>query len=151
MAFVAKAPPNGSRLKFSPRMRSKLRLKSSGNGCASPMRTIPMLILPALLLGGCSSRQTSVLGRAPNAQPPTDVRLLSSQAGNVVTLEGEMVEKCPVAGCWFMLRDKTGIVRVDTKAAGFVVSEVPLHTKMTVSGIVAPGYEVGLKASGVRY
>lgn len=114
-------------------------------------RFVPLLVLPVLLLAGCRSKQTSVLGKAPDAQSPTEVRLLSAKAGSAVTVQGEMVEKCPVAGCWFMLRDKTGIVRVDTKAAGFVVSEVPLHTQMTVSGTVAPGTEIGLKASGVRY
>lgn len=114
-------------------------------------RCIPFLFLSALLLSGCASQQTSVLGKAPVAQQPTEVRLLPAKAGSVVTIQGEMVEKCPVAGCWFMLRDKTGTVRVDTKQAGFVVSEVPLHTQMTVSGTVAPGTEVGVKASGVRY
>lgn len=114
-------------------------------------RHIPILILPVLLLTGCASKQTSVLGKAPEAQAPTEVRLLSAKAGSVVNLQGEMVEKCPVAGCWFMLRDKTGTVRVDTKDAGFVVSEVPLHTQMTVRGTVASGTEVGVKASGVRY
>lgn len=62
-----------------------------------------------------------------------------------------MTEKCPVAGCWFMLRDKTGIVRVDTKNAGFVVTEVPVHTQMTVTGTVASGTPPGLNATGIRY
>jgi len=114
-------------------------------------RLVSLPILSAMLLVGCGSRQTSILGRSPDAQSLTEVRQLSAKAGSAVTVQGEMVEKCPVAGCWFMLRDKTGIVRVDTKAAGFVVSEVPLHTQMTVSGTVAPGTEIGLKASGVRY
>lgn len=114
-------------------------------------RYVPLSLLPALLLTGCRAKQTNVLGKAPDAQAPTTVRLLSAKAGTVVTLRGEMVEKCPVAGCWFMLRDKTGIVRVDTKQGGFVVSDVPLHTTMTVSGAVASGTEIGVKASGVCY
>jgi len=114
-------------------------------------RLVPLSILSVLLLAGCGSRQNSVLGKAPDAQSLTEVRLLSAKAGSAVTVQGEMVEKCPVAGCWFMLRDKTGIVRVDTKAAGFVVSEVPLHTQMTVSGTVDAGSEIGVKATGVRY
>lgn len=114
-------------------------------------RVVPLLVLPALLLAGCGSKQTNVLGKPPEQKRTADVRELASKAGSVVTVQGEMVEKCPVAGCWFMLRDKTGIVRVDTKQAGFVVSEVPLHTTMTVSGTIASGTEVGLKATGVRY
>ncbi len=63
-----------------------------------------------------------------------------------------MVEKCPVAGCWFKLQDNTGTIRVDTKAAGFVVVKVPLESKITVSGkIVTEGDETLLEASGVRY
>jgi uncharacterized protein YdeI (BOF family) len=116
-----------------------------------PARRIAPLILFALFLAGCGSRQTSVLGTPPAAQTPTTVRLLSARAGSVVTVQGEMVEKCPVAGCWFMLRDRSGTVRVDTKQAGFVVSEVPLHTQMTVRGTVTAGDEVSLKATGVRY
>ena len=62
-----------------------------------------------------------------------------------------MIEKCPVAGCWFKLRDSSGVVRVDTKAAGFVVSDVPLHIQMTVQGKIVPGAEAGIAASGIRY
>ena len=114
-------------------------------------RCVPLLVLPALLLAGCASKQTNVLGKAPGAQAPILVRALKFNGGNFVNLQGEMVEKCPVAGCWFMLRDKTGIVRVDTKQAGFVVSEVPLHSTLTVSGTVTSGTEISVKASGVRY
>lgn len=114
-------------------------------------RCLPLLVLPALLLTGCAQKPSNVLGVAPASQTNTEVKQLAAKNGSVVTIQGEMVEKCPVAGCWFMLRDKTGTVRVDTKQAGFVVSEVPLHTQMTVSGTVASSPEVGVKASGVRY
>ena len=50
-----------------------------------------------------------------------------------------------------MLKDKTGVVRVDTKSAGFVVSDVPLHTTMTVSGQIVPGNEPQISATGVSY
>ncbi len=76
---------------------------------------------------------------------------MKTTAARTVTLRGEMVEKCPVAGCWFKLRDQTGIVRVDTKAAGFVVSDVSLHTQMTVQGKVVPGGETQIAATGLRY
>ena len=68
-----------------------------------------------------------------------------------VTLKGEMVERCPTAGCWFDLKDGTGKVRVDTKNAGFVMTEVPLHSQVTVSGTVSKGNMLLVKASGVSY
>ena len=60
-----------------------------------------------------------------------------------------MIEKCPVAGCWFKLRDQTGVMRVDTKAAGFVVTDVPLHTRMRVQG--RADTQGGVAATGIRY
>ncbi len=69
-----------------------------------------------------------------------------------VALCGEMVEKCPVAGCWFRLRDRTGTVKVDTKSAGFVVVEIPVGAKLTVAGRVATeGNETIIEATGLRY
>jgi uncharacterized protein YdeI (BOF family) len=62
-----------------------------------------------------------------------------------------MIEKCPVAGCWFVLRDKTGTVRVDTKAAGFVVTEVPLNTELTVQGTLVKGVQPSFAAKGIRF
>lgn len=63
-----------------------------------------------------------------------------------------MIEKCPAAGCWFRLQDETGTIKVDTKSAGFVVSAVPLETKITVAGkIHDTGEEVTIEATGVRY
>ena len=63
-----------------------------------------------------------------------------------------MVEKCPTAGCWFRLRDNTGVIKVDTKSTGFVVVDVPLETKITVSGkVVADGNDVQIEATGIRY
>ena len=57
-----------------------------------------------------------------------------------------------MAGCWFDVRDPSGTLRVDTKAAGFVVLDLPLQTTVTVSGRVArSGAERILDATGLRY
>ena len=93
-----------------------------------------------------------MLGTPPEAAANTTVKQVAQvTSGKSVTLSGEMTEKCPVAGCWFMLKDKTGIVRVDTKASGFVVSDVPLHSTLTVTGTVIAGTQPGVAATGVRY
>jgi uncharacterized protein YdeI (BOF family) len=104
------------------------------------------------LMAGCGKAPETTLGVQPASATTVTVKeLANASKDQKVTLRGEMIEKCPVAGCWFILRDKTGTVRVDTKAAGFVVSEVPLHTTMTVSGAATPGTQPGLSATGLSY
>jgi len=57
-----------------------------------------------------------------------------------------------VAGCWFILQDSTGRVRIDTKTAAFVVTEVPLRTRMAVAGKVEQEEDVtNLSATGARF
>ena len=87
-------------------------------------------VITFIALSGCGSRPETTRGAAlPAVAISNVVQLTQVERTKPVLLRGEMIDKCPVAGCWFMLRDKTGIVRVDTKAAGFVVSDVPLHTR----------------------
>ena len=116
------------------------------------MRLAGTVLVCLLLAVGCHKPTSTVLGKAPEGEPQT---ILSVKAGDTppqVTLSGVMIEKCPVAGCWFRLRDGTGIIKVDTKLAGFVVVDLPLETKMTVAGkIVADGNEVAIEATGLRY
>jgi uncharacterized protein YdeI (BOF family) len=116
------------------------------------LRGLGLGLMVGMTLVGCGQTHKNVLGLAPAvAATATAHALAKLPATQKVTLHGEMIEKCPVAGCWFILRDKTGTVRVDTKAAGFVVSNVPLHTDLIVSGTVVPGTQPGLAATGVRY
>lgn len=98
---------------------------------------------------GCRSQHSTVRGIAPTG-PIVAVRDLKD-TGKPVVLQGTMVEKCPVAGCWFMLRDKTGVIKVDTKGAGFVVTDVPLNIRVTVSGVLKTSGERLLAANGMRF
>ncbi len=110
-----------------------------------------LVVLGLGLLVGCSSGGSETLGVAPTGAATNIAAALAQPKGAPVTVEGEIVEKCPVAGCWFVLRDATGTVRVDTKQAGFVVVDVPLHAHVTVSATVAAhGEEPGLAAVGLR-
>ena len=125
-------------------LRNVLR---NGYGVAALVCTLPLLPTSA----GCARRgQAALLGAAPPANASvTMVRDLKPTVP--VALQGVMVEKCPVAGCWFMLRDKSGVIKVDTKAAGFVVTNVPLGTTVTVAGTLPNKGERRVSATGLRY
>ncbi|MBU6400409.1 MAG: hypothetical protein KGS61_08840 [Verrucomicrobia bacterium] len=116
------------------------------------MRITLLLPLCLFLVTGCHHAPRNVLGKPPRGP---QYSILSIKAGTTppqVCLRGVMIEKCPVAGCWFRLRDSTGVIKVDTKAAGFVVVNVPVQQTLTVAGKVAlDGDDVVIQASGIRY
>jgi hypothetical protein len=112
----------------------------------------------SLPLSGCARAGGAVLGQDPGANPPAASTVKGLKPGGQSTLAGVMIEKCPVAGCWFMLRDQTGVIRVDTKAAGFTVTDVPVNARVTVRGTMKGGETAGKKtgerifaATGLRY
>ena len=127
------------------------------------------VLSPGVLLAGCGQKQELVRGVAPvgtvitvreviglnalktPASRITDKTANMRQNGRQVMLRGEMIEKCPVAGCWFKLRDATGVIKVDTKAAGFVVSDIPLHSQVTVQGSLVSTTQDEVAAIGIRY
>jgi len=131
--------------------RNRTEILRCGGVRKARLRLGALLAIGAAL-AGCGQPEERVLGVKPASDTAATVKeLAKAPAAQKVTVRGEMIEKCPVAGCWFILRDRSGTVRVDTKAAGFVVSDVPLHTTMIVGGRVVPGAQPGLAATGVSY
>jgi hypothetical protein len=69
-----------------------------------------------------------------------------------MVLRGEMIEKCPTAGCWFILRDGKGTMKIDLAAAGIVAIDVPVHSTVTGGGKTAgSGDSRFLDATGFQY
>jgi uncharacterized protein YdeI (BOF family) len=113
-----------------------------------------MALILAVLAAGCARPDAAIRGAAPEGAPRLIAAAKSAALETPVTIQGQMIEKCPVAGCWFILRDKTGTIKVDTKTAGFVVLDVPLQTRMTVGGRVVregDGSTRMIEAAGLRY
>lgn len=101
---------------------------------------------------GCAPAGSHVLGQDPGDASANVASLRQNAGSQPVTVSGIMVQKCPEAGCWFVLKDASGSIKVDTKTAGFVVVEVPLNRQLTVVGQkITNGTEVLLAATGVRY
>ncbi len=126
------------------------RLRWGRAGCIGAVLIIGTLL--AGLTTGCQRQHERILGKKPGGEPRTILAVRAGDTPPRVTLSGTMVEKCPVAGCWFRLRDSTGTIKVDTKSAGFVVVNVPLETKMMVTGnISSSSDEVVLEATGLSY
>ena len=60
----------------------------------------------------------------------TDVETVSigdlneTHLGHTVAIEGTIVTECPHSGCWAVIEDGTGQIRIDTQRGGFAL---PLH------------------------
>ena len=110
-----------------------------------------VLICAALALTGCGGPKSETMGKPP-LENASVVRVAAlSATGKPTVIKGKMIEKCPMAGCWFNLKDGSGVIKVDTKDAGFVVTDVPLNTEVTVAGTLAKSGEKRIMASGIRY
>lgn len=106
----------------------------------------------AMILTGCSREQVRRLGGALNGEQITVVKTAEVDEESRVVLHGTMTKKCPVAGCWFMLTDETGTIKVDLKNSEFVVVDVPLKSKMVVAGyVITNETERVLEATGLRF
>lgn len=116
------------------------------------MKHLAPLAAVLLILAGCSDGKPKTLGVPVEGTPVTVTGAQQAISESRVVIQGTMTKKCPVAGCWFMLQDSTGTIKVDTKNAGFVVVDVPLNSSVTVAGRVGTnGQERFIDATGVRY
>jgi|1185.fasta_scaffold54344_2 uncharacterized protein YdeI (BOF family) len=105
----------------------------------------------AVLLIACAKRET-VLGNFFPGERAAIAALKTVDNSKPINITGKLVEKCPIAGCWFYLEDSTGRIKVDTKSAGFVVIDVPIGKQVEVAGIVTEeGSEKLLQARGIRF
>lgn len=113
--------------------------------------TFQLVVFLALGVVGCHPKER-VLGKLSGDRPSTILAVNAGDAPTKVLLQGTMIDKCPQAGCWFHLDDGTGVIKVDTKDAGFVVTDVPLNSKVKVAGSLRQeGDEVQVRATGVAY
>jgi len=112
-----------------------------------------LILFVSIILVGCSQQQSTLLGKQPDRKAQHSIAEVQHlKPATPVSIQGTMVEKCPTAGCWFKLHDQTGIIKVDTKAAGFTVTEVPLQTSMTVTGkVVSNGSDKMIQATNLTY
>jgi uncharacterized protein YdeI (BOF family) len=116
------------------------------------MRKFVIACVLAAAAFGCSRSPSLVLGQPPDGPSRTVASLRTVMGTERIVVRGSMIEKCPVAGCWFRLRDETGVIKVDTRGAGFVVTKVPVHCNVVVSGkVVADGDSLLIQATGIRY
>lgn len=90
------------------------------------MRNISFWVLPFILLILIACGRTEEFGGKISDQTPITVKDVMTQTesykGKPVVVEGKIVTECP-AGCWFELKDESGIVYVDIEPSGLSIPQ----------------------------
>lgn len=111
-----------------------------------------VLTLSMAFFAGCANRQTEARGDNGKAETIGIASIQKMKLASPVVAHGTMIEKCPVAGCWFKLHDRSGTIKVDLKATKLTVVNVPLNAEVTVRGKVAPnGGEKMIQATSAAF
>ena len=86
---------------------------------------VPVVV--AVLLAGAvaylARPQKELFGTPPAAQVATVAiaDITPERLGQTVAIEGTIVQECPHTGCWAIIRDASGRIRIDTQAGGFAL------------------------------
>ena len=76
--------------------------------------------------------------RSPeNVVQTTPIGELSAEhVGQTVRIEGIIDKQCPHTGCWAIVRDDTGTIRIDTQKGGFTLPLRREGSRVTVTGVL---------------
>lgn len=106
-------------------------------------KLITPILIVALLAAGLwyvTRPQEPASGGAPTAfteQAVTPIgQITKEQAGQDVTIEGTIEKECPSTGCWAIVKDDTGQIRIDTQAGGFTLPLRSEGSRIKVQGLV---------------
>ena len=108
---------------------------------------IGAVILILGLLSGCIGKET--YGQEISKDAPfvkvKDIYLNPALQGKVVNLEGKVVGQCFGNGCWFFLRDETGMIFIDLKPYNLSIttrSKIGRDAKVTGEVKMNGGYRL---------
>ena len=108
--------------------------------------------MPAItiVMAGCSSNQSKQIGSPASNVSIVSISNLVSNKGTV-RIKGKMIDKCPTAACWLHVKDSSGSIKVDLKAAGFTATDIPVNREITVTGSYVGGDDKHFDGIGIVY
>jgi hypothetical protein len=120
------------------------------------MKNIASILLIILTLSlfilGCTSG-TGIYGQEITEEKTTligDILGKAEQfAGKTVKVEGKIVEECPT-GCWFMLKDDTGVIFVNLGFSSFAIPQAIGHRAIAQGVVKKEGMRIEVVGKGVE-
>jgi hypothetical protein len=106
------------------------------------MKRLIGLILAVAIIAGSAwyllKPQRQALGRAGEGNVPvvTIADLTPQRLGQQVAIVGVISRECPSAGCWAVIKDASGEIRIDTKKGGFTLPLRHEGSRVRIVGIL---------------
>ena len=123
---------------------------------------VAALALAAVALGFAGTRvheslrataQKETTGAPPLRLTASTIDAITGEAATQpIHVEGVVVDRCRLLGCWLKLRDRTGDVFVDLAQSGLSARGIPLGSRLSVTGFIGRTREgkVGFIASQLK-
>ena len=119
-------------------------------------RLINYIVAATLIFGlisGCSREER--YGQDISKDAPLvkvkDIHLNPALKGRVVNLEGKIVSQCLSIGCWFLLRDDTGVIPIDLAPSDLsITTKNQIGRNAKVTGMVEKNGDYKIIAQGVK-
>jgi len=109
------------------------------------MKTYHNILLITLFLGivftlsGCGKKKPEQYGQQISNRDSTQINAVLKEpeafSGKTVTIQGRIIRECPT-GCWFEVKENSGILYVDLNPSGFAIPQKVGKTA-TVEGKVS--------------
>jgi RecJ-like exonuclease len=101
--------------------------------------TVPIVVVVIVGAGAWYALrpEKQTLGGSPASETlqTTNIGTLNQDmAGQTVQIEGTIAEECPHTGCWAVIQDDTGRIRIDTNKGGFALPLSREGSKIRVVG-----------------
>ncbi|MGD9497671.1 MAG: OB-fold nucleic acid binding domain-containing protein [Armatimonadota bacterium] len=106
------------------------------------IKTLVVPLLAVILIAGAvyylARPQAEALGTAPahGAHALSIGELSDAHVGHTVTIVGTIRQECPHTGCWAVIDDGSGQIRIDTNKGGFALPLRREGWRITVTGEV---------------
>ncbi len=110
-----------------------------------------LIILILLFLSACTTEKYGKeVDRNLKKISIRDAIVDPSYVGKKLNLEGVIVTQCQAAGCWFFLKDDTGIIYIDLSKEGFTIPPKTGKKALVTGTVVKREENIIIEASGVE-
>ena len=102
---------------------------------------------------GCGKKDEDKYGQIIQNRTTTKIETILKEPANfdgkTVTVQGKIIRECPT-GCWFEVKENSGIIYVDLNPSGFAIPQKVGKTVIVEGKILLRGDQPMLAGTGVK-